>query len=285
MSGLNNTAGWGALSVAGPKLCGPTTCRAGASYPLEKYRDFDLWIAIRGAGDFEMLGRRWHFQAGHVLLVPPGIGLRLIVDDSAPLVMHFAHFDLLLNGRLVRSIKTPMIDGEPAWQIGRLPPLAPLMSMDTQSLILNFAAFHQPAREDFHDLQFASLILRVLGQLRRKLVAPTVPPRDPRIEAVLQFCEQRLDQDLTVEDLAAVIHVSDNTLRRLFHRHCRRRPMQMLNTLRMDRARRLLLEQQDPIKQVSWQCGFRSAAHFCHVFQREHGESPLAFRRRHTGPS
>ena len=53
---------------------------------------------------------------------------------------------------------------------------------------------------------------------------------------------------------------------------------QYLHIFRIEAAKRRLLETQDPVSQIGADCGFHDRAHFCKIFRRLVGVSPLTFR-------
>ncbi|MDX2080480.1 MAG: AraC family transcriptional regulator [Terrimicrobiaceae bacterium] len=56
-------------------------------------------------------------------------------------------------------------------------------------------------------------------------------------------------------------------------------PHQLLVQRRIRAARERLAASRDPVKQVAADCGFRSAAAFCHVFRARVGMTPAAYRK------
>jgi AraC family transcriptional regulator len=63
-----------------------------------------------------------------------------------------------------------------------------------------------------------------------------------------------------------------------FQQHLGRTPMEFIRTLRLDQARRLLINMDYSIGQIARQCGFSSATHFGVAFRRAYGQSPSDFR-------
>jgi AraC-like DNA-binding protein len=82
--------------------------------------------------------------------------------------------------------------------------------------------------------------------------------------------------DLDVSSIARELNVSPNYLTRAF-RASSQTPMRYLMSLRLDLASKLLTERNLQVKEVAFSCGFVSTSHFCNVFKREFGMSPLEF--------
>ncbi len=65
---------------------------------------------------------------------------------------------------------------------------------------------------------------------------------------------------------------------RIFQRGTGISPSDYLLEIRLQRARTHLLADEARIEEVAEACGFSSAAYFCRVFKKRHGQSPGAWR-------
>lgn len=111
-------------------------------------------------------------------------------------------------------------------------------------------------------------------------VATPVPARDGHALAdLLPWIVQRLDQPLTVEDLARQANMSSRHLARNFHAVTGTTPLQWLLTQRIGRARELLESTDDGIDTVASAAGMGTAATLRRHFQRAVGVAPDAYRR------
>jgi LacI family transcriptional regulator len=103
----------------------------------------------------------------------------------------------------------------------------------------------------------------------------TVAVADPRLAAALRHLQTHASGSVLIKEVAR--HAG--LLERGFRSHFGCAPDEHLLRLRMDRARRLLLETDLPTAEVAAQCGFQSAEHFSATFRQREGRSPAAFRR------
>ena len=86
------------------------------------------------------------------------------------------------------------------------------------------------------------------------------------------------DQPLTVADAARVAALSPFHFQRMFKQAFGRTPMQVLQTARLEAARRLLAHTGDDITSICFAVGFESLGSFSWLFRRRFGISPRAFR-------
>lgn len=104
-------------------------------------------------------------------------------------------------------------------------------------------------------------------------------PRDPRLARALDLMERTLDEPVTVPALARAAGVSVRHLQGLFGRQFGVSPRDHYLALRLNRARRLLIETMMPALEVAAETGFASPASFTRAYRRQHGESPQETRR------
>ncbi len=110
------------------------------------------------------------------------------------------------------------------------------------------------------------------------LPVPTRAEDDP-VGRTLGWMLEHLDENVTVDDLAARSHMSPRTFARHFRAVTGTTPHQWLLSQRILLAQRLLETTDLPVEQIAARCGFGSAANLRHHFAREVATSPLAYRR------
>ncbi|WAC00532.1 helix-turn-helix domain-containing protein [Pseudomonas putida] len=89
---------------------------------------------------------------------------------------------------------------------------------------------------------------------------------------------QNLDRPLSLELLAERANMSSRNLRRLFHRESGCSPLVFIERARMEKARRLLVDEDTALKRIADQCGFGSEEQMRRVFQRNLKLTPRRYR-------
>ncbi|MFF5228007.1 GlxA family transcriptional regulator [Dactylosporangium sp. NPDC000521] len=113
-----------------------------------------------------------------------------------------------------------------------------------------------------------------------QFVTTPVPDQDGHpLSDLLPWVMQRLDQPLTVEDLAAQANMSSRHLARLFHAVTGTTPLQWLHTQRIRRAQQLLETTDDGIDTIASAAGMGTATTLRRHFQRTLGVPPDTYRR------
>jgi len=96
---------------------------------------------------------------------------------------------------------------------------------------------------------------------------------------VIEWATARLDEPLSLADLARAAHVSSRTLARRFEAALGTSPMQWLLAQRIRRALHLLETTCEPVERIARMTGFGSTSNFRLQFTRATGVSPQSYRR------
>lgn len=106
---------------------------------------------------------------------------------------------------------------------------------------------------------------------------------DTRILRLLRHMRSYPERNLSLEEMARTAGLHPRTLARRFRRATGTSPTQYLLTLRVDRARRLLVESDLPVAGIAELCGFNDLKWFYRAFARQTGSSPSRYRAGSSG--
>ena len=101
-----------------------------------------------------------------------------------------------------------------------------------------------------------------------------------RITAAIAFMRDELDKPIRVEDMANHVSMSLSAFAHLFKATTGSAPYQYLKRLRLDRARALLVEENQAVSEASHAVGYGSVSHFITEFKRMYGETPRSYASR-----
>lgn len=110
-------------------------------------------------------------------------------------------------------------------------------------------------------------------------VAATKPIPSWKIRRLVDFIEENLDRDLSLEAMATEVAVSPLYLPRSFKAAVGQSPHQYVIRRRIERAKELLTSGDLPIVDVALAVGFSSQSHLSSWFLRLVGVSPAEYRR------
>ena len=109
------------------------------------------------------------------------------------------------------------------------------------------------------------------------------PQRRPcEAQQILNYIENNLDINLTLDDIAAYFYRSKANIIHLFKAEYQKTPIQYLLTRKVEIARRLLTYTKLSVEEVSGILAFSSSKHFCKMFGKVTGISPSQYRKLYT---
>lgn len=106
------------------------------------------------------------------------------------------------------------------------------------------------------------------------------PHADERVRRAEELLQQRMQEGLTADDLAALVDMSPRTLVRRFKQATGVLPGAYLQQLRIAAARELLEGSTQSIQAIATRVGYDDQAHFRALFKRVTGVTPADYRRR-----
>ncbi len=130
---------------------------------------------------------------------------------------------------------------------------------------------------------------RLIDQALRVLQVPADadPPRTGGLapwqaRRVARYIDENLERALTVAELAAVGGVRPGYFGKAFKSSFGVSPHAMVLQRRVARAKILIAEGDDPLKDIALACGFSDQSHLTNRFHRLAGMTPAAWRRLHA---
>lgn len=103
---------------------------------------------------------------------------------------------------------------------------------------------------------------------------------DPRLAQAIRIMEAHVDEPLTIAAIARRIGVTARALEMVFRKSIGETPGAYYLRLRLNAARRLVLDTRVAMADIAARTGFSSAAAFSRAFSNAFGEAPVRLRRR-----
>ncbi len=154
-------------------------------------------------------------------------------------------------------------------------PITYLSFLLLQSLKDGVSNFYAQASAQWLTAHLLSKGHQISGWLERMSKASVT---DPLLLRVLEYIEEHIGTDLSLEVLAREAGVSQFQFATVFQRQMGMSPNKHVHRLRMQNASRMLCESNRSVTEVALLCGFRTASHFGVAFQKHFGKRPLEYR-------
>ncbi len=104
---------------------------------------------------------------------------------------------------------------------------------------------------------------------------------DADLIAAIRYINEHLQEPITVEDLAGGVMISSRTLLRKFKQHLGRAPSEQVRRMRLERAKRLLMNSSMSLAQVAVESGYGLQSALGRAIKQDTGLTPAAFRRQY----
>jgi len=100
-----------------------------------------------------------------------------------------------------------------------------------------------------------------------------------KLEQLLAYIDKHLNEPMTVEELADIVHLQVNYFIKFFKSHLGNTPMNYVKHQRLEKAKRFLLDTPMHISKVAEKVGYTDVSHFSNQFKRYAGMAPSQFRK------
>jgi AraC family transcriptional regulator len=215
--------------------------------------------------------------AGGLFILPGG------VDFGVRLEGRLETLHLYLRDAVLREVAADLA-GDPdrvvlAPQLGERDIVIEALALEMRDA-LNSADVATPLYVDYVARVLAARLLRMHSSRCGPLpAAPREGLNRIQISRALEFMQARIDQRLTLAEVAAATGLSETHFARQFKRALGIAPHQKLMNLRVERAKEMLLWGDRAIVEIALACGFAHQEHLTRVFRRTVGSTPAVFRR------
>lgn len=118
----------------------------------------------------------------------------------------------------------------------------------------------------------------LLLMLRQEEVNAATAAGETRVAKVIRHLHAHYTERVDLTELAGLFYVSRHHLSREFRRHTGTTIISYVNELRVDQARRRLIETELPVAQIATEVGFTTITHFNRMFHSRMSATPLQVR-------
>jgi AraC-like DNA-binding protein len=247
----------------------PRSSSSGFHAGWHEHNFFEIGFVLDGSCTWKLRGKgSKHLSEGQCILLSPGLSHR--ETTSEPARLGWIGFDS------TGEISDKMLNR----------PVALGSAMFDASYLLQRIYEEQHSRQPGSS-EICTLALRHLlvlferaaqSPLRRRVSSPLGARQIQVAQSLAAYLDQNISQPLSLEQVAEYHHLSASHLSLLFQKHYRVTPTAYRLQKRIARARSLLRETPQSVKEIATACGFTDAAHFCKEFKKRTGHTPGEMR-------
>lgn len=265
----------GYARIAPSLIYPPQIHPSGYFFTWEKGRvlqEYQINYITEGSGTFETLTDTYQVVPGSMLIIRPGMWHRYKPDPNTGWNEHYIGF----KGDFCSTMFQEGFfqSGKPVLYVGFQENLLKLFFEIIQHVKDEKTGHQQVCASS--TILMLSLILSVI---RNQEFAGKTIERNIR-KACLYFREN-LNSNVNIENLATELNVGYSYFRQMFRKYTGISPTQYHLSLRIQKAKDLLVSTDLSFKEIANDLGFESYFYFSRIFKDKTGNSPMEFRKEH----
>jgi AraC-like DNA-binding protein len=266
---------------------GLTCFHADRPSPLEPavYRPA-FCVVAQGSKEATLTNAVYRYDPLHYLIIGAPMPVRVRVVDASPAVPYLS-LTIEIQAAQVRPLLLELA-GVPRGARCETPPLR-ISALDDRFLdaVVRFLE-HLDDEVERRVLAPSALREILYLTLRREqgdllALALGAGSRSPGVARALHYIHTHLDERFDVSTLARAAGMSPSSLHHRFRAATTLTPVQYLKSMRLDRARQLMLEEGFQAAEAAVRVGYESPSQFSREFKRSYGLSPRAYCERQQG--
>lgn len=234
---------------------------------------YEIYYLLDGNIEYLVDNKKYNLSSGSLLIIPP-YTIHRNVDDKASghtrIVMYIdknsfcelEQFKIKLLGK--SDVQFYFINGE-----------------ENEHHTIQKILEQLPIIQDENLRKVMLLELFLLLQLQKKISSSSVEKKmqNKQISRIIGYINSEYAGDITLESLADYFGLNATYLSRIFKKQTGFNFSAYLNNLRISKAVNILISTDYNITETALQVGFRSSNHFCKIFKKIMGTSPLAYKK------
>lgn len=131
---------------------------------------------------------------------------------------------------------------------------------------------------DFMVRTYAAQLVVKLSEIMRNEFLINKQNGNKNIRQIYQYIEANFTSNITMDELAAYVHLEKSYVSRLFKKETGITITEYINMRRIILAKNMLLSGRNP-NDIYWTCGFKEYSTFFRAFKKYVGSSPETFRK------
>lgn len=265
--------------------------------------DFEIIFFTQESATFYLDHQKVDVKPGEALVIPPGTVHYSKPEDEPPSTYEFFHFETDAETRvasvddlrrhIARSMDeassrpteyfaSPESGNDQIW----LDTIIKMGTAQVEIMDLFRKAMKERISPQINSSQLASLrVMEILAlltrcvwkELRNDMTATASQTQPALLQEAIFVMHERYESLCEIRNLAKIVGVTPQHLIRLFKKHLRTTPLEYLNRIKLNKAKKTLMHTNASIKEAAFASGFNSPHYFSRIFHKKEGCTPSEF--------
>ncbi|QGQ95602.1 AraC family transcriptional regulator [Paenibacillus psychroresistens] len=236
---------------------------------VDTYSQWSMFAVEDGSFEFEIAASTGVASHGEIVICPPHVPFKRTI--TSPLSFHFILFTWE-NEPLDMFTEENIFMGK-------------IHLHDTKRLSSNYyylrkkAEQFTPADQNLKNHILKDIWLLHCEEMNHTFSFTEIASDDHLMNKAAEYLSQYAENTLSLKSLADSLDLSPVQLTRQFFRAFACTPMDFLTSIRLQKAKNMLMETDLPLDQIADNCGYENGFYFSRVFSKKMKISPSAFRK------
>lgn len=226
-----------------------------------------LDFILSGKGTLTVDDTVYSFQPGDLLFIRKGTPVRMRSDSADPCRKLF----IQMSGTVLKTFCT-------LFQLSEGVSIHPCPVEMQMWEIANILRNTTLANVQESMCQISVKIFEILSLYQQETTFGKIKENDSLPFQIRRILDEHVYRDISVQDIAGRLHLTDSHCIRTFRKQFEISPMQYLNRLRMEQACILLKETSIPVREIAQKLCFYNSQHFSTAFRKYMKLSPSEYR-------
>ncbi len=239
---------------------------------LHSQPHYEIYYLVRGSRDYLFTNTAYHIEAPCIIIIPP-YTMHMTEGDA------FEKYSIDVSEEYLNEYQKRVL-AERSTKI-----LKPDEKQNEEFMRL----FSEMATVERHGKESEEIISALFGYCVHAIQKLESPSTDavvfertyipPLVLKAVNYLNVSYGEKHSLDSLSERFFVSKATVLYNFNKYLHCSPMDFLITLRLNKAKEMLLNTKKSIKEISETCGFSSPNYFCLIFKRKEHISPGNYRK------
>lgn len=254
-------------------LCGIEKCLPGYEFRTEQRTGYHLHVILAGKGELNVNGSTYPLHHGQMFVTKPGEETWYRADAKEPWSYCWMTFD---GNNAARYIESAGFQNGINWRDSHVD--------QSQFYTLVKRLLDHPEMTQANDLRRLGLLLEYLALAIESNDEAQLSPRredvysaDVYVDYAVTYIQSNYS-NVKIGDVARNIGINRSYLTNIFKQRMGVSPQEYLMQCKLDHARRLLVETDAPIQDISHRVGYENPLTFSKIFKGSFGVSPKNYR-------
>lgn len=247
--------------------------------PLHWHERFEILIIDKGSMRALIAGEEIIAKAGDIIIVNPGCTHEAVATENIKYrALMFELISQFAQDKTARRLLRPFINNTSVFM--------PLINdTDALEIINNIFKVTEEKRNGFPLMQLG-LVYQLLSILFEKHQDTRYirPLAEGRLRQVIEYIAEHYCEDITSSNISEKFGYDPSYFCRLFKSVIGVRPTEYIRVLRLEKARRMLVNNDINISKIALECGFSDVNYFTRCFRKHYGLTASEYRKKDSKP-